>query len=477
MASGRCCSNCRTRSTMPSGRRLSPRNMTKGSRPRNSSDTSTAWASPQGRRLRDVGHLETPRRAVADDVPELAGAVADDEAHLADAGVAHGLEGEEDDRLVGHRHELLGARVRDGAQPAALAARQDESPHPAEDRVRPPRRAQRPAPLRAPARRSSPAAPGGLASAASRRRRRRRRRRLAFEGASAVDPSGVSGLRRGRLGGGALRRLLLDRGCLRGRRRGLPCRRARWRLRLALARASRWTCAGTLLASAVARRSGSRPKSLRAASMVRLARASCGEAARRAGPPRPRTRPGWRPSPGAWPACGAPRPATQARPRTSSRPFGSAVATRYCASRAARASRQVQPSRCESEPGKPPSPRARSRIRAPWARSAAQVGAASIRRTTRSTVFESGRREARSPRAARRSERCLHSAAQVAKKATRVASSTLVRVSVRRVQVVGRDLARGHLGPELLLVGRQPVGGDDLPVLEDDRLAPGHDRR
>ena len=40
-------------------------------------------------------------------------------------------------------------------------------------------------------------------------------------------------------------------------------------------------------------------------------------------------------------------------------------------------------------------------------------------------------------------------------------------------QVGGRDAAGGGLGPELLLVERQPVGAHGLPVLGDDGAAPG----
>ena len=73
----------------------------------------------------------------------------------------------------------------------------------------------------------------------------------------------------------------------------------------------------------------------------------------------------------------------------------------------------------------------------------------------------------------RRSERCLHSAAQVAKKRMRVVSPTLASVSARRGRSAGRHAPRGRLGPELLLVERQAVGADGLPVLGDDRAAPG----
>ena len=54
----------------------------------------------------------------------------------------------------------------------------------------------------------------------------------------------------------------------------------------------------------------------------------------------------------------------------------------------------------------------------------------------------------------------------------RVSSETFASVAVRRVQVGRRDAASGGLGPELLLVGGQHVGGDRLPVGDDRRAAP-----
>ena len=67
-----------------------------------------------------------------------------------------------------------------------------------------------------------------------------------------------------------------------------------------------------------------------------------------------------------------------------------AVAARYCVSREARASFQVQVSRCDPEPGSEPAAIAESSTRAPCARSLDHVGAASIRRTMRSIVLMSG---------------------------------------------------------------------------------------
>ncbi len=257
----------------------------------------------------------------------------------------------------------------------------------------------------------------------------------------------------------------------RRRRPALPAAgRALTRRRRVFGRA-RSVCAGMFDASASASDSGSSPSSTRALSIRRPAveswttatasiAAPCGRSAWFAAITSSRALTWW----------SSPRALAIARSRSRAC-VEAAVATRNCTSREALASRHVQATRCDSEPAKPPSPSASSSTRAPCARSAAQVGAASIRRTTRSTVFGSGWREARSPSAASRSARCLHSAAQVAKNVMRVSSETFASVAVSRVRSVGRDAPGGGLGPQLLLVGRQHVGRDRLPV-GDDRGAP-----
>ena len=79
--------------------------------------------------LEDVGDLDAEPRAVAGGrLDLLAGFRGDDDADLLDAGGGHRLDAVEQHRLVGDRHELLRARVRDRAQARALAPRQDEPP-------------------------------------------------------------------------------------------------------------------------------------------------------------------------------------------------------------------------------------------------------------------------------------------------------------------------------------------------------------
>ena len=77
--------------------------------------------------LRDEGDFEPKLRAIADGGANLVTRVADDDADLADARFGHRLKPVEQDRLARDRDQLLGARVRDGAQPRARAAREYES--------------------------------------------------------------------------------------------------------------------------------------------------------------------------------------------------------------------------------------------------------------------------------------------------------------------------------------------------------------
>ena len=74
-----------------------------------------AVGEAERRVLRDVGDLDAEPGAVADAAADLGGrgVDADDDADLLDPGRGHVLDAVEDDRLVGDRHELLGARVRD----------------------------------------------------------------------------------------------------------------------------------------------------------------------------------------------------------------------------------------------------------------------------------------------------------------------------------------------------------------------------
>ena len=84
-----------------------------------------------GRVLLDVRDLDAELRAVADRSPDLGAGLADDDADVLDAGRRELLDPVEDDRLVGDRHELLGARVRDRTKPRADAAGEDQPLHPA----------------------------------------------------------------------------------------------------------------------------------------------------------------------------------------------------------------------------------------------------------------------------------------------------------------------------------------------------------
>ena len=90
---------------------------------------STQCARPSGASWRDVGDLDAPAGAVADRGHDLVGGVADDDADLLDARLDHVLDAVEEDRLVGDRHELLGAGVGDRPQPGAGAAGEDQALH------------------------------------------------------------------------------------------------------------------------------------------------------------------------------------------------------------------------------------------------------------------------------------------------------------------------------------------------------------
>ena len=88
-----------------------------------------AVGQPERGVLGEVGDLEAPLRPVAHRGADLLGRVADDHADLDDPRLGHLLQPVEQDRLVGHRHQLLGAGVGDGAQAGAGAAGQDQRLH------------------------------------------------------------------------------------------------------------------------------------------------------------------------------------------------------------------------------------------------------------------------------------------------------------------------------------------------------------
>ena len=79
--------------------------------------------------LRYVGGLDAELGAVADGRHHLGRRVPDDEADIGDAGVGDGLQPVEQDRLVGHRHELLRRGIGDRPQPGTGTACQDECLH------------------------------------------------------------------------------------------------------------------------------------------------------------------------------------------------------------------------------------------------------------------------------------------------------------------------------------------------------------
>ena len=78
--------------------------------------------------LHDVGDLHPELGAVAGGFANLlAGLRGDYDPDLLDPRLSHRLDAVEQHRLVGYRHELLGARVRDRAQARALAALENQS--------------------------------------------------------------------------------------------------------------------------------------------------------------------------------------------------------------------------------------------------------------------------------------------------------------------------------------------------------------
>ena len=81
----------------------------------------------QGRLLADVGDAQPERRPVADRRLDLGVRVADHDADVGHPRRAQRVEAVEEDRAVGHRHELLGARVGDRPQPRPRAPGEDQT--------------------------------------------------------------------------------------------------------------------------------------------------------------------------------------------------------------------------------------------------------------------------------------------------------------------------------------------------------------
>ena len=88
-----------------------------------------AVGQPAGFVLGQVGDADTPLRAVADRRADLVAGLAGDDADVGDPGRGHVLDPVEEDRLVGHGDQLLGARMGDRPQPCPGAAGEDEALH------------------------------------------------------------------------------------------------------------------------------------------------------------------------------------------------------------------------------------------------------------------------------------------------------------------------------------------------------------
>ena len=79
--------------------------------------------------LRDVGDRDAPALAIAERRHDLFSGIADDDADVGDAGSLDRLYRVEQDRLVGHRHELLGTGERYRAQTGAFAPCKNQGFH------------------------------------------------------------------------------------------------------------------------------------------------------------------------------------------------------------------------------------------------------------------------------------------------------------------------------------------------------------
>ncbi len=84
---------------------------------------------PERRFLGDVGDLGAEVAAVTEGGADLGTGCPGDDTDLLDAGGDHRLDAVEEDRLVGHRHQLLRPRVGDRSQARAFTASQDQRLH------------------------------------------------------------------------------------------------------------------------------------------------------------------------------------------------------------------------------------------------------------------------------------------------------------------------------------------------------------
>ena len=101
--------------------------MTNGVAPEEGAGRQDGVGQAERRLLLDVGDADAPARPVPAGLPDLVPGVADDDADVADAGVAEGLDPVEEDRLVRDRDELFGLGERQRPEPRALAAAQDQA--------------------------------------------------------------------------------------------------------------------------------------------------------------------------------------------------------------------------------------------------------------------------------------------------------------------------------------------------------------
>ncbi len=84
---------------------------------------------PQRRILGDIGDIGPPALAAADSLFDLFGRVPDHDADIDDAGIANRLDHAEQDRLVCHRDQLLGAGERQRVESSSLASSQYQTFH------------------------------------------------------------------------------------------------------------------------------------------------------------------------------------------------------------------------------------------------------------------------------------------------------------------------------------------------------------
>ena len=88
-----------------------------------------AMCKPQRRVLGDVGDLDPKLRAITNCCTDLFARLANNDANFLDPCLGHGLDAVKQNRLVGNRHQLLGAGVGDGPEARSRTARQDEALH------------------------------------------------------------------------------------------------------------------------------------------------------------------------------------------------------------------------------------------------------------------------------------------------------------------------------------------------------------